>query len=92
MVDNVRGGISKCIGVQNFKILQKTETQFLFIYTHLWPTFSFYNNLCPLTRIFTNEISANLDQTLAEIWQILNFLSNSKYPNWSKFFCLKNPS
>ena len=48
MVDNVRGGISKCIGkTKENKILRlrrKLTPQFLFIYTLLWPTFSFYNN------------------------------------------------
>ena len=98
MVDNVRGGISECIGrtkenkgVQTFKILQKTETVILFIYSPLWPTFSFYNNLCPRTRIFPeknvcSQVGPKFGRNLAN----LKFLPNSKCPKWPIFFLTKS--
>ena len=53
MFTNRAGNPPKTKVWQTFKTLQKTETAiFIYIYTHLWPSFSFYNNLYPLTRIF----------------------------------------
>ena len=81
IVNNVRGGISKCIKQRCGKLLRlcrKLRLQFLFIYTHLWPRFSFYINLCPLTRIFS---------TTKNFGQFGHFefgKKNSKLPNFGQ--------